>query len=69
MLGGLLLSTHVAWCTVLGRRRSFDGDRHLLSHTGLRFAPLTATQQVTLADALQRVSARQRALDRRLGSA
>jgi hypothetical protein len=69
MLGGLLLRTHVAWCTVIGRRRGLDGHPHLLSHTGLRFAPLTATQQTTLADALQTLTARQRALDSRLGSA
>lgn len=69
MLGGLLLPAHVAWSTVLGRRRGLDGERHLLSHTGLRFSPLTATQDAALADALRRVNARSRVLDSRLGSA
>ena len=69
LLGGLCLPAHVTWSFVIGRRRGFDGHPHLLSHTGLRFAPLTAAQQATLADALQRVTARQRALDSRLGSA
>ena len=68
MLGGLLLTADVAWCTVLRRRRGLDGERHLLSHTGLRFAPLTPTQQATFADALQRVTARQMR-ESRLGSA
>jgi hypothetical protein len=69
LLGGLCLPARVTWTFVIGRRRGFDGDRRLLSHTGLRFAPLTASQEATLADALQRVTARQWALDRRLGSA
>jgi hypothetical protein len=69
LLGDLCLPARVTWSFVIGRRRGFDGDRRLLSHTGLRFAPLTATQQTTLADALQRVTARQGARDSRLGSA
>jgi hypothetical protein len=55
LLGGLCLPARVTWSIVIGRRRGFDGDRHLLAHTGLRFTPLTATQEATLADALQRV--------------
>ena len=69
LLGGLCLPARVTWSFVIGRRRGFDGHPHLLSHTGLRFAPLTATQEATLADGLQRVTGRQRALDSRLGSA
>jgi len=69
MLGGLTLSAHVAWCTVLARRRGFDGERHFLSHTGLRFSPLTAPQHATLAGALRRVTTRRLTLDRGLGSA
>jgi hypothetical protein len=69
MLGGLTLSAHVAWCTVVGRRRGYDGERHLLSQTGLRFSALTAAQHAALAGALQRVTTRRLTLDRRLGSA
>jgi hypothetical protein len=69
LLGGLTLPARIAWSAVIGRRRGLDGHPHLLSHTGLRFAPLPASQAATLADALQRVMAHQRALDRRQGSA
>jgi len=69
MLGGLTLSAHVAWCSVRGRRRGFDGERHLLSHSGLRFSPLTAAQHTTLTGALQRVTTRRLTVDRRQGSA
>ena len=69
LLGGLCLPARVTWSFVIGRRRGFDGHPHLLSHTGLRFAPLPATQEATLAEALQRVTVGQRALDTRLGSA
>jgi hypothetical protein len=69
VLGGLCLPARVTWSFVIGRRRGFDGHSHLLSHTGLRFAPLTTTQEAALADGLQRVTGRQRALNSRLGSA
>lgn len=69
ILGGLLLPTHVAWCAVIGRRRGFDGDRHLLSHTGLRFSLLTPTQHASLAAALERLASRRPAIDRRQGPA
>jgi hypothetical protein len=69
LLGGLCRAARVTWSLVIGRRRGFERDRHLLAHTGLRFAPLTATQQTTLTDVLQRVTARQRSRDSRRGSA
>jgi PilZ domain len=56
-LGSLSLSAQVVWCTVVGRKPSPDGDRQLISRTGLRFTKLTATQQTSLAGTLQELAA------------
>jgi hypothetical protein len=69
VLGGLVLATHVVWSIVIGRRTGLDGERHALSHAGLRFSPLTADQHSSLADALQHVPPRHAALDTDLRSA
>ena len=56
-LGSLSLAAQVVWCTVIGRKPSSDGNRQLVSRTGLRFTKLTATQQTTLASTLQELAA------------
>ncbi len=68
-LGGQALGAHVAWCAVIGRRRGLDGERYLVSQTGLRFGSLTSAQDASLADALQRVTASVLRLDKRAKTA
>jgi hypothetical protein len=56
-LGSLSLAAQVVWCTVIGGKSNPDGDRQLVSRTGLRFTKLTAMQQTTLAGTLQELAA------------
>jgi hypothetical protein len=49
----LTLPAQVVWCTVIGRKRTLGGESHLVSHTGLRFTPLTVAQHAALAAFLQ----------------
>jgi hypothetical protein len=45
-----LLSAHVVWCTIVGRKRKLGGESHLVARSGLRFTALSPTQHATLVD-------------------
>jgi len=47
--GSLTLPAHVMWCRVSGRNRPPGDDSHLVSRSGLRFAPLNLAQHAALA--------------------
>ncbi len=52
-VGILRLPARVVWCTVIGRRRTRNGEFRLVARSGLQFPTLTETQQLALAGALQ----------------
>jgi hypothetical protein len=47
------LRAQVVWCTVIGRKRKFGGESHLVVRSGLRFPTLTVGQHAALTDTLQ----------------
>ena len=49
----LSLPARVVWCAVVGRKRKFGGDSHLVVRSGLCFTPLTGQQYSALANTLQ----------------
>lgn len=53
--GALALAAEVVWSTVIGAERTAQGERHLLSRTGLKFAALTVEQRTVLAESLRAV--------------
>jgi hypothetical protein len=69
-LGDLVLAAEVVWSTVIGAERTTQGERHLLSRTGLRFGRLTAEQRRALAESLHQTTLEAiPPLDSRRGSA
>jgi len=49
----LALAAEVVWSAVIGTERTTQGERHLLSRTGLKFGKLTPEQRAVLAAALR----------------
>ncbi len=53
----LNLRAQVVWCTVIGRKRTREGESRLVARSGLQFTALTVEQQAALADTLQNLAA------------
>jgi hypothetical protein len=68
--GDLVLAAEVVWSTVIGAERTTQGERHLLSRTGLKFGRLTVEQRRALAESLREATLESiPPLDGRQGSA
>jgi len=52
-LGDLVLAAEGVWSTVIGAERTTQGERRLLSRTGLKFGRPTAEQRRALAESLR----------------
>jgi hypothetical protein len=65
-----VLAAEVVWSTVIGAERTTQGERHLLSRTGLKFGRLTVEQRRALAESLREATLESiPPLDGRQGSA
>ena len=58
LLGSLILSARVVWCTIIGADSTPAGERQLRAHSGLLFEELTGEQQTILTGTLQQFVAR-----------
>lgn len=54
-LRSLVLAAEVVWCRVIGQERGVRRERHLQSHSGLRFHALTDYQRIVLAGLLRQL--------------
>jgi PilZ domain len=54
--GALVLTAEVVWSTIIGSERTAQGERQLLSRSGLRFGKLTGDQRRAVAETLQQLA-------------